>query len=175
MRRRKRLPSYRLHKPTGQAVVTLNGKDYYLGRHGTQMSKDAYDRLTAEWLAGGRQLPAARRSMADPAVPEEIELEPRTRPAHRSGGPTINELILAWMPIQKKKVGARQLVRNHEPVLALPQDRTRSLGVVERNSFRFFPADRFARSNGTNETEKRNEFRSTKKQPRRPSPVRAQP
>ena len=122
MRRRKRLPSYRLHKPTGQAVVTLNGKDYYLGRHGTQMSKDAYDRLTAEWLADGRQLPAARRSMADPAVPEEIELEPRTRPAHRSGGPTINELILAWMPIQKKKVGARQLVRNHEPVLALPQD-----------------------------------------------------
>ena len=75
MRRRKRLPSYRPHKPTGQAVVTLNGKDHYLGWHGTQMSKDAYDRLTAEWLAGGRQPPAARRSMADPAVPEEIELE----------------------------------------------------------------------------------------------------
>ena len=37
--------------------------------------------------------------------------------------------------------------------------RTRSLGVVERNSFRFFPANRFARSNGTNGTEKRNEFR----------------
>src|SRR5271157_363513 len=102
MRRRKRLPSYRLHKPTGQAVVTLNGKDYYLGRHGTQMSKDAYDRLTAEWLASGRQLPAARRSMADPAVPEEIELEPRTRPANRSGGPTINELILAyWQHAEK--------------------------------------------------------------------------
>src|SRR5271157_2147712 len=50
--------------------------------------------------------------------------------------------------------------------------RTRSLGFVQRNSFRFFPADRFARSNGTNETEKRNEFRSTKKQPRRRSPVR---
>ncbi len=100
MRRRKRLPSYRPHEPTGQAVVTLNGKDYYLGRHGTQMSKDAYDRLTAEWLAGGRQLPAAQRSMADPVVPEEIELEPRTKPAHRSGGPTINELILAhvWGP-----------------------------------------------------------------------------
>ena len=49
-------------------------------------------------------------------------------------------------------VGACQLVRNHEPVLALP--RTRSLGVVERNSFRFFPAVRLARSNGTNGTEK---------------------
>src|SRR5208337_2229689 len=49
-------------------------------------------------------------------------------------------------------VGARQLLRNHEPVLALP--RTHGLGVVERNSFRFFPAVRFARSNGTNGTEK---------------------
>jgi hypothetical protein len=88
MRRRKRLPSYRPHEPTGQAVVTLNGKDYYLGRHGTQMSKDAYDRLMAEWLAGGRQLPAARRSMADPAVPEEIELEPTST----TGGPTGGRL-----------------------------------------------------------------------------------
>ena len=33
--------------------------------------------------------------------------------------------------------------------------RTRGLGAVERNSFRFFPAGRFARSNGTNGTEKR--------------------
>ena len=33
--------------------------------------------------------------------------------------------------------------------------RTRGLGAAERNSFRFFPADRFARSNGTSGTEKR--------------------
>ena len=40
--------------------------------------------------------------MADPVVPEEIELEPRTKPAHRSGGPTINELILAyWQHAEK--------------------------------------------------------------------------
>src|SRR5271157_2271627 len=32
--------------------------------------------------------------------------------------------------------------------------RTRGLGAVERNSFRFFLADRFARSNGPNGTEK---------------------
>ncbi len=36
-----------------------------------------------------------------------------------------------------------------------PFPRTRGLGAVERNSFRFFPAGRFARSNGTNGTEKR--------------------
>jgi hypothetical protein len=40
-----RTPSYRKHKGSGQAVVTLNGKDHYLGRYGTRHSKDAYDRL----------------------------------------------------------------------------------------------------------------------------------
>jgi integrase len=51
------VPSYRKHKPTGQAVVTLNGKDRYLGCHGTAASKAEYDRLIAEWLACGRHLP----------------------------------------------------------------------------------------------------------------------
>lgn len=32
MPRNFRIPSYRLHKPSGQAVVTINGKDIYLGR-----------------------------------------------------------------------------------------------------------------------------------------------
>jgi integrase len=53
------VPSYRRHKPTGQGVVTLNGKDHYLGRYGTVASKAEYDRLISEWLAGGRQLPNA--------------------------------------------------------------------------------------------------------------------
>ncbi len=30
-----RVPSYRRHKPSGQAVVTLNGKDIYLGKWNT--------------------------------------------------------------------------------------------------------------------------------------------
>ncbi len=53
----KRLPKYRLHKPSGLAVVTLDGRDRYLGKHGTQDSKKEYDRLVAEWLANGRRLP----------------------------------------------------------------------------------------------------------------------
>jgi len=52
-----RVPSYRRHKPTGQAVVTLNGHDVYLGEHGTQASRAEYDRLIGEWLAAGRCLP----------------------------------------------------------------------------------------------------------------------
>jgi integrase len=49
-----RTPSYRLHRPSGQAVVTLNGRDIYLGKHGTPESRAEYDRRLAEWLASGR-------------------------------------------------------------------------------------------------------------------------
>ena len=51
-----RVPSYRRHKPTGQAVVTINGQDIYLGKWNTAASRAEYDRLIAEFLANGRQL-----------------------------------------------------------------------------------------------------------------------
>src|SRR5262245_35430468 len=71
-----RTPKYRLHRPSGQAVVTLNGRDIYLGRHGTEESRAEYKRLLAEWLTGGRLVTAT------------------------SGGPsdlTVNELLLAYL------------------------------------------------------------------------------
>lgn len=52
----RRAPSYRLHKATGRGVVTLNGRDVYLGAYGTPESRAAYDRVVAEWLANGRRL-----------------------------------------------------------------------------------------------------------------------
>ena len=52
-----RLPSYRHHKPSGQAVVTLNGRDFYLGEFDSPSSREGYDRLICEWLSHGRQLP----------------------------------------------------------------------------------------------------------------------
>jgi hypothetical protein len=54
---RSRVPSYRRHKPTGQAVVTLNGRDIYLGKFNSTVSRAEYDRLIGEWLAAGRCLP----------------------------------------------------------------------------------------------------------------------
>ena len=53
-----RLPKYSKHKASGQAVVTLNGTDIYLGPYGTKASRREYDRVTSEWLAAGRTLPA---------------------------------------------------------------------------------------------------------------------
>ena len=52
----KSLPKYRKHKRSGQAIVTLSGKDFYLGPHSTTASKLEYDRVIGEWLANGRQL-----------------------------------------------------------------------------------------------------------------------
>jgi integrase len=49
------VPRYRKHKPSGQAVVTLNGKDHYLGPHNGHISKREYERLIGEWLTSGRQ------------------------------------------------------------------------------------------------------------------------
>ena len=57
-----RNPSYRLHKPSGQAVLTLNGEDIYLGPYGSKQSRREYDRHIAEWLTRGRQLPGVDAS-----------------------------------------------------------------------------------------------------------------
>src|SRR5262245_30449579 len=54
-----RVPSYRLHKPTGLAVATIGGRDVYLGKHGTSESRAEYDRLIAEWLTTGRSMAVA--------------------------------------------------------------------------------------------------------------------
>jgi integrase len=64
MSRSKRIPSYRHHKQSGQAVVTLtdglgNRRDVLLGKHGTDESRAEYARVLAEWEATGRRLPRA--------------------------------------------------------------------------------------------------------------------
>jgi hypothetical protein len=48
------LPKYRKHKASGQAVVTICGRDRYLGPHGAKASKVEYDRLIVECLSSGR-------------------------------------------------------------------------------------------------------------------------
>jgi hypothetical protein len=66
MPRRRRFPSYRQHKSSGQAVVTLGGRDVYLGKHDTAASHDRYRRVIAEWLANHEQTPASSTTGAMP-------------------------------------------------------------------------------------------------------------
>lgn len=47
-------PTYRHHKASGQAIVTISGQDRYLGPWQSKASIAAYDREIAEWLAAGR-------------------------------------------------------------------------------------------------------------------------
>ena len=74
-----RVPSYRLHKRSGQGVVTLNGKDHYLGVHGTADSRASYERLVAEWLTNNLQ--TSIRSSSGKKTSDEM---------------SVNELFLAY-------------------------------------------------------------------------------
>ena len=53
-----RIPAYCRHRATGQAYVTIEGREHYLGKYGTAASRQAYNRLIAEWIANDRHLPA---------------------------------------------------------------------------------------------------------------------
>jgi len=43
-----RVPKYRIHKPTGLAVVRLSGRDVYLGPYGSPESEARYETAVAE-------------------------------------------------------------------------------------------------------------------------------
>ena len=79
-RRKNKIPSYRLHKGSGQAVVTLSSKDIYLGVHGTEESHAEYKRVIAEWLQHNKVTPDESRTGMNPG----------------SGILDINELVLAY-------------------------------------------------------------------------------
>lgn len=57
--KRDQRPKYQRHKGSGQAVVTLDGKDFYLGKWNTAASHREYDRLVGQWEQNGRRLPFA--------------------------------------------------------------------------------------------------------------------
>lgn len=72
------VPSYRHHKPTNQAVVTVrlpNGRsrDIYLGKHNSAASRVEYNRIVRLVLANNGRYPAAAPDLS------------------------INELLLAYM------------------------------------------------------------------------------
>jgi hypothetical protein len=77
MSRSNRVPSYRKHKQSGQAVVTLTDglgrrRDVLLGKYGTKQSRTEYARVIAEWETAGRQLPKTE-SPSDLTIAELID------------------------------------------------------------------------------------------------------
>jgi hypothetical protein len=52
---RKQLPKYCLHKATNRAFVRIGGKTLYLGKYGSEASRQEYGRIICEFTANGRQ------------------------------------------------------------------------------------------------------------------------
>jgi hypothetical protein len=87
-----RIPSYRFHRGSNQAVVVLDGTSVYLGKWNSIESREKYERVIAEWLV--------TRHRPQPA------LSNRTVSATRAPL-TIEELILAfWRHAQQHYRGA---------------------------------------------------------------------
>ena len=77
----RKVPSYRLHKASGQAVVVLNGTSIYLGPFDSPESRARYDRVVARYLT----------DRAEPGHPA-----PRGRPGPVPGELTVSEMVLRY-------------------------------------------------------------------------------
>ncbi len=77
-----REPGYRRHS-SGNARVSINGRDYMLGKYASKESKQKYNRLKAEWYASNQS-----KSFG---VPED-EI-------------TINEILVAYLKFARKYYG----------------------------------------------------------------------
>ena len=126
----RRIPAYRRHKFSGQAVVTLNGFDHYLGEFGSEPSRRLYGRLIAEWLSGGRHL--AKPTAAAPV------------------GVTVSEVILSFWRHAKTYYdapGGRPTERTG-PLPLRPAPAAAALRRVGGRILRTQEAGRRARSDG---------------------------
>lgn len=111
-------PAYRLYKRTGQAVVTLNGHDHYLGKHGTITSRNAYDRLVGEWLQHGRTLPGSRSETEGVSVSELIAAYWRHAKSYyvKNGQPTSEHGSIKQAMKPLRRLYGREPARDFGPL-----------------------------------------------------------
>src|SRR5262245_61311485 len=112
-----RLPKYQKHRANGQGVVTLDGRDFYLGPYRSKASRTEYDRLVGEWQANGRRLPASPET--DVTVNEFLihYVEHATTHYRRADGTPTSELALfrhALRPL--KELYGHTLAREFGPL-----------------------------------------------------------
>jgi len=83
-----RNPKYRKHRASRQAVVTIDGRDIYLGPWNTKASRAEYDRIISEWLANGRRAAPAGNDTTVGEVVERFWTFAKTYYVHPDGTPT---------------------------------------------------------------------------------------
>jgi integrase len=111
MNRTMKVPKYRLHSPTNQAIVVLGGRMFYLGRYGSIESRSEYARLIAEWTAQGGVSPPQAGSAPpsgpgdDPVIAELIRDYWRHAEVYyrKNGEPTteVGMIKLATTPLRR--------------------------------------------------------------------------
>ena len=99
-RQKNAIPSYLLHKRSGQARVRINGRDYLLGPYGSEESRIRYGELIAKF---------ASRVPLDPLAGQSNRGTFRGTVSDDSG-PSIAELIVAFLEHAKT-----HYVKNGEP------------------------------------------------------------
>ena len=85
-----RFPSLRRHKASGQAVVTVRGRDIYCGRYGTPEADETYRRVIAELVSSGPEV-VRHHGLARPGRGQHAFTPPTRRPI------TVAELMLAYV------------------------------------------------------------------------------
>jgi integrase len=98
MQTKARVPSLRLHKPSGQAVVTIAGRDHYCGPWGSRKAQAEYQRLVGEWLASGG---APRATAGDAITVAELVLAYRRFAQSYYAPPSVEaaQIRLAMRPV----------------------------------------------------------------------------
>jgi integrase len=111
-------PKYRCHKASGQAIVSIQGHDFYLGPWNTKASKLEYDRIISEWLAAGRQLPTLVGIADDLTVVEMLARYKKFAVEHyrRDGVPTGEWDNIRYSIEPLLRLYGRTLVRDFGPL-----------------------------------------------------------
>lgn len=81
-RPRNALPSYLLHKKSGQARVRIEGRDYLLGPYGSAESRVRYGEVIAQFASG---------------LPVDPWADSKKSASGRDSGPSVAELILSFL------------------------------------------------------------------------------
>lgn len=127
-------PSYRHHRASGQAVVTLCGRDFYLGRFGSKASQLQYDRTISLWLNAGRTLAFLRDAKADLTVTQVCAAfwqHAKTHYVHSDGSPTQELANYKRVIAPLRELFGRTLVTEFGPIkLKVVRDRLVADGLA---------------------------------------------
>lgn len=83
-----KVPTYGLHKPTGQARCYVNGKTVYLGKYGSEESRIRFGEIVGKLIGGQPIDPMARTKVGRTTYADSAEADP---------GPSVGVLCVVFL------------------------------------------------------------------------------